>query len=92
MYPVSGYQKKPRLIELAVASVTKQDKAEKCVYVINGKYGISGCSAKYISEIMYMVFALLYFAAVCSGGLCPYPSGLLHWHWGNHMIAPVPVK
>ena len=21
-----------------------------------------------------------------------YPSGLLHWHWGNHMIAPVPVK
>ena len=19
-------------------------------------------------------------------------SGLLHWHWGNHMIAPVPVK
>ena len=22
----------------------------------------------------------------------PYPSGLLHWHWGNHMVAPVPVK
>ena len=22
----------------------------------------------------------------------PYTSGLLHWHWGNHMIAPVPVK
>ena len=21
----------------------------------------------------------------------PYPSGLLHWHWGNY-IAPVPVK
>ena len=21
-----------------------------------------------------------------------YPSGLLRWHWGNHMIAPVPVK
>ena len=21
-----------------------------------------------------------------------YPSGLLHWHWGNHMIAPVYVK
>ena len=20
------------------------------------------------------------------------PLGLLHWHWGNHMIAPVPVK
>ena len=28
-------------------------------------------------------------------GICwcyPYPSGLLHWHWGNLMIAPVPVK
>ena len=24
---------------------------------------------------------------------CPtYFSGLLHWRWGNHMIAPVPVK
>ena len=22
----------------------------------------------------------------------PYPSGLLHWHWGKHMIAPVPVQ
>ena len=22
----------------------------------------------------------------------PYSSGLLHWYWGNHMIAPVPVK
>ena len=22
----------------------------------------------------------------------PYFSGLLHWHWGNHLIAPVPVK
>ena len=22
----------------------------------------------------------------------PHPSGLLHWHWGNRMIAPEPVK
>ena len=22
----------------------------------------------------------------------PYPSRPLHWHWGNHMIAPVTVK
>ena len=21
-----------------------------------------------------------------------YSSGLLHWHWGNHMIAPMPVQ
>ena len=24
--------------------------------------------------------------------ICPYPSGLLHWHWGNRQIATVPVK
>ena len=27
-----------------------------------------------------------------TGQLYPYPSGLHHWYWGNHMIAPVPVK
>ena len=26
-----------------------------------------------------------------TGRLSPYPSGLLHWYWGN-MIAPAPVK
>ena len=33
-------------------------------------------------------------ALLCLGAslLNPYPSGLLPWHWGNHMIAPVPVK
>ena len=25
-------------------------------------------------------------------GSYPYTSRLLHWHWGNRMIAPVPVK
>ena len=27
-----------------------------------------------------------------TGQLYPYLSGLLHWHWGNHVIATVPVK
>ena len=45
-----------------------------------------------------LCFVLLW---VCYQSLCiviskfivnPYTSGLLHWHWGNHMIAPVPVK
>ena len=27
-----------------------------------------------------------------TGWFYPYPSGFLHWHWGNHTIAPVPVK
>ena len=26
------------------------------------------------------------------GCIYPYPSGLLHWHWGNRVIAPVQVK
>ena len=26
------------------------------------------------------------------GHIYPYTSGLIHWHWGNHTIAPVPVK
>ena len=27
-----------------------------------------------------------------TGRFYPYPSGLLHWNWGNRAIAPVPVK
>ena len=28
----------------------------------------------------------------CTSQFYPYPSGLLHWHWGNHVTVPVPVK
>ena len=28
----------------------------------------------------------------CEPSVTPYPSGLLHWHWGSHIIAPVSVK
>ena len=34
----------------------------------------------------------LCFAVVWCMSFYPYPSGLLHSHWGNLMIAPVPVK
>ena len=41
-------------------------------------------------------FIMLCFVMVVIGGfmwfICPYSSGLLHWHWGKHMFAPVPVK
>ena len=50
----------------------------------------------YIPWNMHMIllcFVLLWF---CNSRFMwysyPYGSGLLHWHWGNHMIAPVPVK
>ena len=37
-----------------------------------------------------------YFHIIRSCGLVwwiyPYSPGLLHWHWGNRMIAPMPVK
>ena len=40
----------------------------------------------------YKVLASLFLQWSCTDLFYPYPSGLLHWHWGNHMIAPVPVK
>ena len=34
-------------------------------------------------------YILLWFVSI---RFYPYPSGFLYWHWGNHKIAPVPVK
>ena len=53
---------------------------------------------QYIPWNMHMVllcFVLLGYITILSGFMCliySYSSGLLHWHWGNHTIAPVPVK
>ena len=47
---------------------------------------------RHISDALRRVLSsceLLWFG---TSWFCPYPSGLLHWHWGNLMIAPVPVK
>ena len=41
---------------------------------------------------MHTVFALLCFVVVIHWLIFPYPSGLLHRHWGNLTIAPVPAK
>ena len=41
---------------------------------------------------MHTVFALLCFVVVIHWLICPYPTGLLHWHCGNLTIAPVPAK
>ena len=41
---------------------------------------------------MHTVFALLCFVVVIHWLILPNPSGLLHWHCGNLMIAPVPAK
>ena len=53
---------------------------------------------QYIREVLEFYF-IQYMSWIMDTGLWfdisrfyPYPSGLLHWHWGNHMIAPVPVK
>ena len=46
-----------------------------------------------ISQELYTWFMFCYvllWFSTCR--IYPYSSGLLHWHWGNHMIAPVPVK
>ena len=49
-------------------------------------------SLQYIPRNMHTVFALLCFVVVIHWLIFPYPSGLLHWHCGNLMIAPVPAK
>ena len=43
----------------------------------------------YFVRILYKVYNNLQYGI---SQVYPYSSGLLHWHWGNHMIAPVPVK
>ena len=47
---------------------------------------------QYIPRNMHTVFALLCFVVVIHWLIFLYPSGLLHWHWGNLTIAPVPAK
>ena len=47
---------------------------------------------QYIPRNMHTVFALLCFVVVIHWLIFPYPSGLLHWHWGNLTIAPMPAK
>ena len=47
---------------------------------------------QYIPRNMHMVFALLCFVVVIHWLIFLYPSGLLHWHWGNLTIATVPAK
>ena len=50
------------------------------------------CNIQYIPRNMHTVFALLCFVVVIHWPIFPYPSGLLHWHFGNLTIAPVPAK
>ena len=51
-----------------------------------------GLHVQYIPRNMQTVFALLCFVVVIHWLNFPYPSGLLHWHYGNLTIAPVPAK
>ena len=41
---------------------------------------------------MHTALALLCFVVVMYWLIYPYPTGLLHWHWDNLTIAPVPAK
>ena len=47
---------------------------------------------QYIPRNKHTVFALLCFIVVIHWLIFPYPPGLLHWHYGNLTIAPVPAK
>ena len=39
---------------------------------------------------LFAIFVCVLWSGNC--WFCPYPSGLLHWHWGNHAIAAMPGK
>ena len=43
------------------------------------------------SYVKPSICALACFVVVNTNQFYPYPSGLLHWHWGNHTISPVLV-
>ena len=47
---------------------------------------------QYMPRNMHTVFALLCFVVVIHWLIFPYPSGLLHWHYGHLTIAPIPAK
>ena len=47
---------------------------------------------QYIPRNVHTVFALLCFVVVIHWLIFPFPSGLLHWHCGNLVIAKVPAK
>ena len=51
------------------------------------------CCASELHVMVLLCYSTLAIVLSCFTWLtCPYSSGLLHWHRGNHMIAPVPVK
>ena len=47
---------------------------------------------QYIPRNIHTALSLLCFVVVMYWLIYTYPSGLLHWHWGNLTIAPVPAK
>ena len=51
-----------------------------------------GINAQWITRNMHIVCTLLCLLWLGIDQFYPFSSGLLHWHWGNHMIAPVSVK
>ena len=59
---------------------------------IQGDVNAGVLNVQYIPRNMHTVFALLCFVVVIHWLIFPYPSGLLHWHYGNLTIAPVPAK
>ena len=61
-------------------------------HILNQRWPTSLRHIQYIPINMHTVFALLCFVVVIHWLIFPYPSGLLHWHWGNLTIAPVPAK
>ena len=71
------------LLELSsLATVT-----EHTVYPTKDAHGLA-----VMFSFIHMIISYGFKISVLLNAHLPYSSGLLHWHWGNHMIVPVPVK
>ena len=80
------------MVELIISVFSSTLRTRWYLPFIDISQGLSVHYSQYIPGNMHTVFALLCFVVVIHWLIFQYPSGLLHWHCGNLMIAPVPAK
>ena len=92
----------PRIDQIPISYIvpvpypTMHHSEQRCAHLCS-EWGIVGYGTGALWNlwdwsVMNAVRTLLYFAVVFYKSISPYPTGLLQRHWGNHSIAPVPVK
>ena len=69
---------------IKTVTITKnlnEHKIRQCIKP--GDHRVHSQNYRHVSHFVRLVYAL---------AISPYPSGLIHWHWDNHTIAPEQVK